>query len=670
MARMLEAMFPAGSVVELRCPDHPRRNMTTAGYFDDFAKLVNAAAHLSGKCPGVYITLNEVPRALLARLNNRVVENPKQLTSDGDVTRRRWLFIDIDPKRPAGIPANADEHAAAQKAREEIRGWLSGEGWPMPIEADSGNGAYLLYKIDLAANDGARQLVRRCLQALAFKFDDKAISVDTSCFNAGRIAKLIGTLACKGDATEDRPHRLSRLLAVPDPICLVPADLLEALAKQGPPPPPKSPGYTNGFDLEGWISRHNLPVAFAASWEKGRRWILNPCPWNADHTNRSAFIVQFSNGAIAAGCHHNGCQGHDWHALRDLVEPDWRGKKCHENNGSADNRSRSHPYRDGNGNESDEQVQDATVRDLITAGATTKWAWRGWLPIGELIVLASEPGVGKTRLCADLARRIYHAMPWPDGTAATLPARSSTLWVAADCQYPELSGLAHEFSIPPECMFLNASKSNPFAGTMLDSEEDLKDFEARIARVKPGLVFVDTTLKATDRTAHKPEDAKAFFTPLQHIAQRQQTLLMCVTHTNVNGKPLGRRIEGAGRVVMMLECPDPEGQPDRRKLYVKKSHSLYPPALGVTMGNHGNEYDTTPPAAGTDEAAQGKSSRLEEVVEWLHDYLAAAPARVHQVRTDAEGKGFSTRTLYKAKDRLVLGEYELEGKKWWRLTSS
>jgi hypothetical protein len=313
--------------------------------------------------------------------------------------------------------------------------------------------------------------------------------------------------------------------------------------------------------------------------------------------------------------------------------------------------------------------QDATVRDLITAGATTKWAWKGWLPIGELIVLASEPGVGKTRLCADLARRIFHALPWPDGTPATLPAKSSTLWVAADCQYPELTGLAAEFKIPPEFMYLNALKSNPFAGTMLDSEEDLKDFEARIARVRPALVFVDTTLKATDRTAHKPEDAKAFFTPLQHIAQRRQTLLMCVTHTNVNGKPLGRRIEGAGRVVMMLECPNPEGEPDRRKLYVKKSYSLYPPALGVTMGDHGNEYDTSPPATAADATAQGKSSRVEEAMDWLREYLAVAPAKVGQIRNEGEAKGFSTKTLYAAKCKLGLGEYEAEGRKWWRLTT-
>jgi hypothetical protein len=55
--------------------------------------------------------------------------------------------------------------------------------------------------------------------------------------------------------------------------------------------------------------------------------VLPVCPWNPDHTNRSAFIVQQASGAIAAGCHHDGCQGKGWHDLRDAVEPGWRDRK-------------------------------------------------------------------------------------------------------------------------------------------------------------------------------------------------------------------------------------------------------------------------------------------------------------------------------------------------------
>jgi hypothetical protein len=59
-------------------------------------------------------------------------------------------------------------------------------------------------------------------------------------------------------------------------------------------------------------------------WQGGRRWIFRVCPFNPEHRNKSAFIVELSSGAIAAGCHHNSCRGKDWHALRDLVDSGWR----------------------------------------------------------------------------------------------------------------------------------------------------------------------------------------------------------------------------------------------------------------------------------------------------------------------------------------------------------
>lgn len=114
--------------------------------------------------------------------------------------------------------------------------------------------------------------------------------------------------------------------------------LLQELAALAPRPEPQPYAGGRPFDLEGWIARHGLTVASHGPWAGGRKWVLNPCPWNAEHTNRAAFIVQFASGAIAAGCHHNGCQGQGWHQLRDLVEPGWRERgqpRTHAANGNG-----------------------------------------------------------------------------------------------------------------------------------------------------------------------------------------------------------------------------------------------------------------------------------------------------------------------------------------------
>ena len=100
-----------------------------------------------------------------------------------------------------------------------IRTYLSDLGWPDPIEADSGNCAQLTYRIDVPAND--ENLIACCLAALAKRFDDDDVKIDQSVSNPAQLWKLYGTLACKGDSTTERHHRMARILHVPDQVQIV-----------------------------------------------------------------------------------------------------------------------------------------------------------------------------------------------------------------------------------------------------------------------------------------------------------------------------------------------------------------------------------------------------------------------------------------------------------------
>src|ERR1035438_6141960 len=50
-----------------------------------------------------------------------------------------------------------------------------------------------------------------------------------------------------------------------------------------------------GFDLEAWIAA--LDVEGPEAWNGGKRWVFPTCPWDSTHTNKSAYVVQLSNGA-------------------------------------------------------------------------------------------------------------------------------------------------------------------------------------------------------------------------------------------------------------------------------------------------------------------------------------------------------------------------------------
>ena len=124
--RALAVLFSPGVVVEIRALDVGGK--TVAGYFDDHIKLAEAAAKLSGSAAGVYLVLNELTPALLARSANRLTIGPKNLTQDKDISRRRYLPIDIDAKRPSGISSTDAEHDAAIQVAEKIKEYLVGLG--------------------------------------------------------------------------------------------------------------------------------------------------------------------------------------------------------------------------------------------------------------------------------------------------------------------------------------------------------------------------------------------------------------------------------------------------------------------------------------------------------------------------------------------------------------
>jgi hypothetical protein len=122
IGRTLEVLFDPGTVVELRAF---KRQETISGYFDDHAALAREANDLNGRGYAVYATLNEGDADLLSRASNRVRKIYREpTTSDVDIVRRRWLPVDLDPVRPAGVSSTDEEKRDALLRAWEVRGVL------------------------------------------------------------------------------------------------------------------------------------------------------------------------------------------------------------------------------------------------------------------------------------------------------------------------------------------------------------------------------------------------------------------------------------------------------------------------------------------------------------------------------------------------------------------
>jgi len=339
----LKHLCEPGQVIEVRALDAVLSNewgsrpRIVSGFFNDLEQLAVVVAEDIKSATGIYVTINPVKPELLARACNRLgYAESDMLTKDEHVLRRCCLLIDVDPRRLPGISSTDAEHAKALALAKRISRTLHAEGWPWPhMRSDSGNGAHLLYRIKLPNDDAAQELIKRCLEALAARFDGGAAEVDQAVFNASRGWKLPGTPACKGDDVKERPHRLARMIHATKNPGAVSREQLEALAAMAPAPKaaaaaPRASAGRASFDLGAWVEQRKDLFTLRSPrpyGDGGHIWTFKACPWDASHGWGKAFLIQRAGGVIQAGCKHKSCGGKKWPDLRDVLEPGWREKR-------------------------------------------------------------------------------------------------------------------------------------------------------------------------------------------------------------------------------------------------------------------------------------------------------------------------------------------------------
>jgi len=347
-----QTFFNPGEVVEIRAIGLFGKNPAWAGfcggagggivsgYFDNGEEFARAAMSLDeAGATGAYFTLNPVNPALLARASNRLVASPKYTSKDNDVQVIRWLPLDLDPVRPSGISSTDEEISAAKDIAREVTVYLEQDlGFAKGLRAHSGNGYHVLYRLpDLPNDDDHRGLIRKAIEAVEFKFRNDKVNIDLKVYNPGRIFKVYGTTARKGDSTKERPHRKSYLFeGLPEKlkeVRKVSLDQLKSLVKQAPPDQaaPRSPytakrlggpqhmkGNLGTLDVGAYLDAYGIEYRIK---EEGAvtRYCLKEGLFDQDHRSHQESIAQSPNPPyLTAQCFHDSCNP-TWKEARRMI---------------------------------------------------------------------------------------------------------------------------------------------------------------------------------------------------------------------------------------------------------------------------------------------------------------------------------------------------------------
>lgn len=314
-----------GDVFEVRAIGTAKKDILS-GYFRDAETLLKAFDTIDMRQRNVYVTLGKVKDECFARSQSERFLKSPQTSSDTEIISYRWLFVDLDPVRTAGISSSNEELENAKTLSTIVLQYMRDIGFEEPVIAASGNGFHLLYRIDILNDEAGRALIAKCLKALSMLFDSNKVKIDTTNSNPSRICKLHGTLAQKGTSTKERPHRMSRILKVPDAISITDESVLLTLAAELPAEEqqeyrPARMMPRQEFDIKDFMAKHGMSYEEDSN-DRAKIYKLDECPFDPSHKDGDAKIFAYPNGAIAFKCHHNSCRQYKWQDVRLKFEPD------------------------------------------------------------------------------------------------------------------------------------------------------------------------------------------------------------------------------------------------------------------------------------------------------------------------------------------------------------
>lgn len=530
----LQAIVPPGDLFEIRIIDD---KWNVSGYFTDAETAISRLKETPvTEHANIYITLNHIKSGCEARKQrDKFLENVKPTTSDGDIDQYRYLMLDFDPVRVSGVSSSDEELKAAAAVASSAISFLREWDFPEPLQAMSGNGYHALYKLEpLPATEENKQLIQKVLKTINQQCGEKdACSVDETTFNPARVCKLYGTVAQKGDSTESRPHRLSKLIKVPDDICKVtrtqlvgiaamtlsdPADSLPPAEKKTDKlkfhiiPKQNQYGIT---DLEAWLDECGIEHAEPVEYEGGKKYILQHCAFNPSHSGTEAAVFENAQGVFGFKCQHSSCSEYHFKEFVQKIDPNRYAKYKQIESEKKDDYKPLTIVSAFDLNSHEYKKPDYIVDGILYPGLT---------------ILAGPPKYGKSFLSLDLACSVASGSDF----LGKLTKQGEVLYLDLEgTEWRTNERLAQlGYSLCPDLL------DHTYEADTVDHNLIRQLTEQIESKSNPKLMIIDTMARIKGKP-RRGEDSYAaeyrFLFPLHELALKKSVAIVCVTHTKKIG---------------------------------------------------------------------------------------------------------------------------------------
>jgi hypothetical protein len=305
---------------------------TPSGYYKSKNSAVNDIVKIDTdedvEAKGIYVTLNPVHQGLLSRANERF-KGMRSCTNDSEITLYQNLLLDFDPKRFSNTNSTDSEQQMAIVLAQEVKNFLSENGFPDPYYGSSGNGAALIYKLDRLPNERhTTEIVKTFITMISKKFSTDDVDIDTSVFNPSRLVRIAGTKNRKGDYTEDRPQRYAEGINIPPSKVAVKLEQLKNIIAIISSQSSEEGIELNAdlipgaIDIARYLNHNRVEITGTKKVGDSFLYLLKRCVFNEQHTENESAIGQQKDGALFYQCFHTSCKDKRWEDARKIISGD------------------------------------------------------------------------------------------------------------------------------------------------------------------------------------------------------------------------------------------------------------------------------------------------------------------------------------------------------------
>lgn len=330
-------------------------------------------------------------------------------------------------------------------------------------------------------------------------------------------------------------------------------------------------------------------------------------------------------------------------------------------------------------------VMLACAADIVPQAVT--WLWPGWLPSGKLTLLAGAPGAGKTTLAIALAAIVSKGGKWPDGTHFEAPGRV-LIWSseddAADTLVPRLMAAGANLH---QIHFVQQVADADGELLPFDPARDMPLLSDRLVELGGAeLLIVDPIVSAVSGDAHRMNDVRRNLQGLVDVAAAHRCAVLGISHFSKGSKgssPAERVIGSQAFVALarMVLVAGKDEAAERRILARAKSNISQDDggvAYVIEQANAGAGMvasriiwgelieGTAREILGDVEGSDDEERTLkDDAKEFLASVLSDGPVRAGELKRDADGAGYSWKTMQRAASDLGVDRRKIGMREGW-----